>query len=184
MHVGNKDHSRITARFAGHGDPLVGGLRGELLHEFCNRHSKPRLRHVGSHEAANRQIPHPADVLRAANGFAAQMQTPSREGIAEGPPHDNGHDARDSQHHEAKRKTARRLQSEKTHRHRRADDRNGKRRHPDEGADENVRRQRRIKILNAEEKRPANHAAYEKGRKEKTAAKAGPERNRRCGRLQ
>ena len=53
------------------------------------------------------------------------MQSPSREGIAERTPHDNRDDACDGQHHDAEREIAGRLQ-------RCADDRDGKRCHPDE----------------------------------------------------
>ena len=130
---------------------------------------------MSSHEAADRQIADPANILGAANRFAAQMQSPSREGIAERTPHNNRDDACDRQHHEAEREIAGRLQRQKTHCQRRADDRNGKRCHPDEGTDANIRRQRRIDIFNPEEIDPADHAAKEQGRKEKTAAKASAE---------
>src|SRR3984893_12026043 len=51
MHVGNKDHSRVTARRSDQGDPLGGCPSWELLHELFDRHIEPRLRYVGSHQA-------------------------------------------------------------------------------------------------------------------------------------
>ena len=129
---------------------MAGRLGRKRLDKLGDRHIKARFRHVGSHEAASREVAYPADILGAANGFAAKMQAPGCEGIAERLPHDDRNDACDRQHHEAQWKVAGRLEGQETHRHWGADDRHGKRSHADQRADENIRRESRIEISNPE----------------------------------
>ena len=153
----------------------VGCRPGRKHHAKArDRRVRRHRAHVWPHHAPHREIAQPADIGGAADGFTAQMESPGREGIAEGfAGHLRRHDHR-NQHRRRQPKIAGRFEGNESHRERAADHTDRERPHADDGVNVRVKRQpggqerRQCVGKNVPSERP-----HEQRGKEQPAAKAG-----------
>ena len=136
MHGRNLDEPRVTARFIGRDHGLRRAER-EFLAEGLEAHVVAHDGHVAAHEAVDRERADPADILSAADRFAAQMEAPGGEGIAEGLARREGGREHAQHHHAGHAEIAGDLEREHDHRQRRADDGGGKPAHRRDGEERN-----------------------------------------------
>src|SRR5690242_1302944 len=77
------DHDSGIAAVFVDSDHLVGGTERKSLAERTNRRLDRRGAHVGPHHLANVEVANPADIRRAPDGFAAQVETPGGKRVSE-----------------------------------------------------------------------------------------------------
>ena len=183
VRVRHKHHSRIVSGIV-YRDHLRLRTRRKLGTEFGDRHRGIHRQHIRSHQPPHGEIAKPSDIGGAADRFAAQVQSPRGEGIAEQLARDLGRDDHRDQHDRAQPEVAGRFQRNERHRQRAADDGGRQRAHANDGVQVGVEVERRPDAIDCgREKTPADCAQKKRG-EEQAAAEAGAERDHGCRRLQ
>jgi hypothetical protein len=179
---GNVEGSRKGTGL-GNDERALRAAEGEFLAHRVDRHRTGYDLGIRAHEASDREVGEPSDIVRAADAEAALMEPPGRERITEGEPHDGRGEHHAHHHPHGQWEVAGTLQHEEHHGERGADHRRRHRAHADHHERRMLLDEVGRHIRNKVGENRAEQAAEEERGAEHAAAKAGAQRERRSQQL-
>ena len=153
--------------------------QGETAAEFLEAGRGGDGGNIGAHHPAGGQRAQPPDIMSAADGFAAQMQSPGGEGIAEGLADNDAGDDRGGEGRRRQAEIAGSLQDQERHGERSADDRHRQGPHADKRPGHGIDGESQADGVQADHHQPAHERAEVQRGEEQAAAKAGPQGHHR-----